>query len=111
MITLYQFDISPFCDKVRRILHYKNQPYDIEEITVQDTLLGKIKRINSAGKLPAIDHDGSIVNDSTDIAVYIENIFPDPPLIPSDPKKKRLYISWKIGQMNLCIFMKCFYVL
>lgn len=90
MITLYQFDISPFCDKVRRILHYKNQPYDIEEITVQDTLLGKIKRINPTGKLPAINHDGRIVNDSTDIAAYIENIFPDPPLIPSDPKEKAL---------------------
>ena len=23
MLTLYQFEISPFCDKVRRILHYK----------------------------------------------------------------------------------------
>jgi len=30
------------------------------------------------------------VNDSTDIAAYIENIFPNPPLTPSDPKEKAL---------------------
>ena len=90
MITLYQFEISPFCDKVRRILHYKNQPYTIEEISVLDTILGKIKRLNPAGKLPSIKHENQIVNDSTDIAEYLENIFPDPPLIPSDPKEKAL---------------------
>ena len=29
VILLYQFEISPFCDKVRRILHYKELPYPV----------------------------------------------------------------------------------
>ena len=35
MITLYQFEISPFCDKVRRVLHWKKVPYEIVEVPLK----------------------------------------------------------------------------
>ena len=34
MITLYQFEASPFCDKVRRICHVKNLPYQVQEVSL-----------------------------------------------------------------------------
>ena len=34
MLTLYQFEISPFCDKARRILHWKKQPYEVHEVSL-----------------------------------------------------------------------------
>jgi glutathione S-transferase len=38
MITLHQYEISPFCDKARRVLHAKGVDYRIEEVSVLDTL-------------------------------------------------------------------------
>ena len=37
MNTLYQYEISPFCDKIRRILNLKQVPYRVENITVLET--------------------------------------------------------------------------
>ncbi len=89
MITLHQFEISPFCDKVRRILHYKGVAYQVHEISMQQAAMG-VKKINPAGKLPAIEHDGRFIADSTDIAHYLEERFPDPPLLPRDPTERAL---------------------
>ena len=89
MIRLHQFEISPFCDKVRRILHVKGQPYEIREVPLAQALTA-VKRVNPAGKLPCLEHDGRFVADSTDIAFYLEEKFPDPPLVPRDPKLRAL---------------------
>jgi glutathione S-transferase len=84
MITLHQYEISPYCNKVRRILHLKRQPYRIREVPVSRSF--SVKRINPVGKLPCLEHDGHYVSDSTDIAHYLEEKFPDPPLLPKDPE-------------------------
>ena len=89
MITLYQFEISPFCDKVRRILHWKRQPYEIVEIPLAETYT-RLRRINSVGKLPCLDHDGRRIADSTEIAHHLEEAFPEPPLLPADPRERGL---------------------
>ena len=44
MITLYQFEISPFCDKIRRILNVKHVPYAIEEVPPTKTLFASTSR-------------------------------------------------------------------
>jgi len=90
MITLYQYEISPFCDKIRRILNYKKLPYKIHDVTMNETLSGAYKKINPIGKVPAIDHDGRILVDSTDIARYIEEKYPQPSLLPADKKQAAL---------------------
>jgi glutathione S-transferase len=87
MITLYQFEISPFCDKVRRILHVKGQSYEVREIPVSQSLRS-VPRVNRIGKLPCLDHDGHRVADSTDIALYLEEKFPEPPLLPSAAEER-----------------------
>ena len=88
MITLHQFEISPFCDKIRRILHWKQQPYVVREVPLRDAM--SVRKVNPAGKLPCLEHDGRFVADSTDIAYYLEEKFPDPPLVPRDPKQRAL---------------------
>jgi glutathione S-transferase len=83
-ITLYQFEISPFCDKVRRILNVKNVPYTCVDPRLNE--LSAFKKKSPAGRLPVLDHDGRIVTDSTDIAHYLEAAFPNPALVPTDPR-------------------------
>jgi glutathione S-transferase len=85
MLTLHQFEISPFCDKIRRVLHWKGQPYVVREVPLVQAFTA-VKKVNPIGKLPCLEHDGRFIGDSTDIAHYLEEQFPDPPLLPADPK-------------------------
>ena len=85
MITLYQFDISPFCDKVRRVLRAKQLDFRIVEVPVSEAARGRWKEISPTGKFPVLEHDGRRIFDSTDIAHYLDEHFPEPRLLPEDP--------------------------
>jgi glutathione S-transferase len=85
MITIYQFEVSPFCDKVRRACYYKSLPFVTEEVS----LLGAGK-YSSARKLPVIDDDGMRVEDSTQILQYLDKQYPEPGLFPDDPTELAL---------------------
>lgn len=89
MIRLYQFEISPFCDKIRRVLHAKRQSFEIVEVPVGQSL-SSVRRLNPIGKLPTLEHDGRIIVDSSDIARYLERTFPEPSLLPEDPRERAL---------------------
>lgn len=82
-VTLFQFDISPFCDKVRRALNVKRVRYDTRDPRL--TEVDAFKKKSPAGRLPVLDHDGTIIADSSDIVRFLEATYPDPPLIPADP--------------------------
>jgi glutathione S-transferase len=88
-IVLWQYEISPFCDKVRRVLRYKRQPFTTREVSLLETVTA-IRSRNPAGKLPFVEREGERVCDSTDIALWAERTFPTPSLYPSDPAKRGL---------------------
>ena len=87
MFTLYQFEASPFCDKIRRVLHWKKQPYEVHEVSLWQALT-QVRRLNPVGKLPCLEHDGRFLADSSDIALYLEERFPTPPLLPHGPAQR-----------------------
>ena len=90
MLTLYQFEISPFCDKIRRVLNFKRVPYRTQEVGLLEAQMG-YRKVNPVGKVPAIvDAEGHTVADSTDIAYWLEERHPTPPLVPSDPRERAL---------------------
>jgi len=86
-LRLFQIEISPFCDKIRRVLHVKRQPYEIKNLKLLETLT-RLPKLNPLGKVPALEHDGVLLSDSTDIAYYLEEKFPDPPLLPRAPEQR-----------------------
>lgn len=87
MMKLYQFEISPFCDKVRRALRYKGLPFEVEEVPLTQAPI-RLRRLNPAGKVPVLEHDGRLVTDSSDIVLYLEDRFAEPPLLPDDPEQR-----------------------
>jgi len=89
LIVLHQFEISPFCDKVRRVLRYKGQAFETREVPTGKAPL-VLPKLSRTGKLPCLEHDGRVIADSTDIAEYLEELFPEPPLIPEDPRERAL---------------------
>ena len=75
MLTLHQYHLSPYNEKVRRMLNFKGIPY-IEKFWMLGDR-GKVKDFNHTGKLPALEVDGQIIGDSTDIVRYLEQSFPE----------------------------------
>ena len=45
---LYQYELSPFCDKVRRVLNLKGIAYRTQDISILDTLRGRLKKLSPA---------------------------------------------------------------
>ena len=89
MPTLYQLPESPFCDKIRRALDWKRIPYRVHDVSMWEVLT-KLRRVNPIRKVPALEVDGEVVADSTDIAHFLEARWPERPLIPRDPAERAL---------------------
>lgn len=100
-IVLHQFNSdtgvesgSPFCVKVHRMLAFKGLSYTPHDVASPRELA----RLNpGARKLPVLEHDGELVADSTSIAAFLEERYPDPPLFPPEPRARaecELYEDW-----------------
>lgn len=74
--------------KVRGILSYKGVPY--ERVAVLGPSLMELVRRSNVRKVPALDIDGRMVVDSTEIAHELERLFPQPAILPSEPRLKGL---------------------
>lgn len=86
-IVFYDWPYSPFCMKVRAILDYKG----IEYRSVNPLKhLREIARRGKVGKLPALEIDGELIVDSTDIAYSLDKHFPEPPLLPHAVRERGL---------------------
>jgi len=87
-LRLFDWAPSPFCMKVRTILNYKG--VQNERIAVLGPSLMELLRRSNVRKVPALDVDGRMIIDSTDIAHEIERLFPEPEILPADPRLQGL---------------------
>ena len=74
--------------KVRAILDYKQIAY--ERINVLGKPLLDIWRRGGIGKVPALEIDGELICDSTDIAYALEERVPLPAILPSASRERGL---------------------
>lgn len=92
-ITLHQWEISPFCQKVARALRHKGLGF--ETVNYNGLLGAKAARLSKVGKLPVLDIDGQRIQDSTCIARYLDEHRPGPSLYPADPQQRALVELWE----------------
>lgn len=93
-IILHQWEISPFCQKISRALRFKGIPFDT--VNYNGILGAKVPLLSKVGKVPVIDHNGQRIQDSTRIARYLDEAFPDTPrLYPADPNQRALAELWE----------------
>lgn len=87
-VILHQWDISPYCRKVRKALRLKGIAYrTVDYNGLQAT---KAAKLHPSGKLPVLDWDGERVADSTAICAFLDRRMPEPPLLPADPRDAAL---------------------
>lgn len=87
-VVLHQWEISPFCGKVRKILRFKRIAFRIENYN--GLKARRARRLSHGGLLPVLDWDGERIVDSAKIAAFLEQRVPEPPLIPADPRDAAL---------------------
>lgn len=87
-ISLYQFEISPYADKVRRALRLKGLAYSCVEVPVSKP--STYKHISPTGKFPALVVDSRTIVDSTDILRWLDEVAPEPLLTPADARDAAL---------------------
>jgi glutathione S-transferase len=83
-ILLHQWEMSPFCNKVRRCLSYKGLQYEVKDYN--GLLARKAAALSPVGKLPVLDYDGERIQDSGRIAEFLDRKHPAKPLFPKDPQ-------------------------
>ena len=76
---------SPFMRKVRVALLEKGLAFENKDL-VPFTKTPELLAMHPLGKIPVLEHDGTIIPDSSVICAYLERIHPEPRLYPEDPK-------------------------
>ncbi len=84
MIKLYDFLPCPFGQKVRIVLAEKGLTYDLiqVDITQGENRRPEFLRLNPYGRVPVLVDDDTTVYDSTIINEYLEDEYPEPPILP-----------------------------
>ena len=86
-IKLYDAVPSSNSDRVKIALHEKGLPY--ERVTLilarKDQKRPEFLKLNPYGKVPVIDDEGRILFESCIINEYLDEKYPEPPLMPRDP--------------------------
>ena len=88
MWQLYQFPLCPFSRKLRLLMGEKNVAY---ELVRENPWEGRDEfwHLNPAGRTPVL-HDagrGTALSDSQAICEYLDECYPDPPLLPADDQR------------------------
>ncbi|HVC43985.1 MAG TPA: glutathione S-transferase family protein [Candidatus Binataceae bacterium] len=85
MIKLYDFLPCPFGQKVRIVLAEKGLSYELVQIDLPQGEHRKpdFLRLNPFGRVPVLVDEDTTIYDSTTIAEYLEDEYPEPPLLPA----------------------------
>lgn len=87
MLALYHFgpvanSLTPLLCLLEKGLEFENHALDSRKWEHHDPAF---RAINPEGMVPVLVHDGRVVRESTVINEYLEDVFPEVPLRPSDP--------------------------
>jgi glutathione S-transferase len=96
-LTLYSFGPAANSLKPMLALYEKQLDFTVHRLdpTVFEHHEDWFKAINPNGQVPALDHDGAIITESTVICEYLEDCFPDQvPLRPATPLGRAEMRKW-----------------
>lgn len=87
MIILYGSPLSTYTAKVRLALNWRGLAFEEREPEGGYKSAAWSARV-AMGTIPALDHDGFLLAESEVILEYLEETFPDRPLLPAQPQAR-----------------------
>ncbi len=96
-LTLYNFPVSTCSQKVKLTLAEKDLSFTNFEVDWrnEDHLSSWYLAINPNGVVPTLKHGTRIVIDSSVINEYLDEVFPNKPLLPREPYARAKVRSWR----------------
>jgi glutathione S-transferase len=95
VVTLFSAQRCPYAHRTRLVLTHKGVPFALEEIDLDNK--PSFFRDLGYGKVPLIEHAGARIWESAIINEYLNEVFPDPPLLPPEARERaraRIWIDW-----------------
>ena len=109
MLTLYSF--GPGANSLKPLLTLYEKGLEFTRRQLNPAVFEHhedwFKAINPNGQVPALDHEGKVITESTVICEYLEDVFPEAhPLRPSDPyvrAQMRIWTKWVDEYFCWCV--------
>jgi len=89
MLTLYDAARCPYCARARIVLAEKGVEYEPVEIDLEDRPAWIYEK-NPTGRVPVLEEDTFVLPESAVIMEYLEERYPEPPLLPLDAAERAL---------------------
>jgi len=93
MMKLYNTPSCPFAQRTRLVLAEKGLNYELINVDIRNTPKWFLE-ISPYGKVPLLELDGERVWESSVINEFLEECFPDVPLMPDTPMQRALMRIW-----------------
>ncbi len=93
MLQLYSFQLCPFAHRVRLALAEKGVAAEPIEIDLKNKP-ASFARISPYGRVPLLLHGEAKLWESAVINEYLDEVFPDPPLMPASLPDRALARIW-----------------
>jgi glutathione S-transferase len=92
-IQLFSAKACPFAHRTRLVLAEKGVPFDLHEIDLLKKPANFLA-VSAYGKVPAIEHDGVHLYESAVINEYLDEVFPEPRLLPRSAAQRAQARIW-----------------
>ncbi len=104
-IKLYDFTTSPNCQRVKVVLGEKKLPFETIPIDLRkgEQKKADFLKLNPYGKVPVVIDGETVLYESCIINEYLEEKYPNPPLMPKDQAKKariRILIDYGLNHLD-----------
>lgn len=90
IIKLYDFQTSPNCQRVKVVLEEKKLPYEKVPVDLRkgEQKKADFQKLNPYGKVPVMIDGNTVLYESCIINEYLDEKYPEPPLMPKDYAKR-----------------------
>ncbi len=92
-VEIFSAEVCPYAHRTRLVLMHKGVDFSLTEIDLSNKP-DWFAEVSPYGKVPSIRHEGRIVYESAIINEYIDEVFPQPALMPSDPHARAMARIW-----------------
>lgn len=101
-VEIFSAEVCPYAHRSRLVLMHKGVDFSLTEIDLKNKP-SWFPEVSPYGKVPAIRHDGRIVYESAIINEYLDEVFPEPPLMPTaahDRAMARIWVDYGNTRFN-----------
>ena len=92
-LTLFSARACPFAHRTRLVLAEKRLDFELVEIDLQQKPTW-FSTVSNYGKVPALQHKQHRIVESAIVNEYLDEVFPEPRLLPADPGTRAVARIW-----------------